>query len=170
MDPALEELVDTGEAVDEVTVLVKLRDPARPPAGIRIVAQLGPIATARVQRLAIRQVWEDPSVLSLKAPRWYTHEYGPIIDPIDRTMPPDRITKVVPMAAMMILMFIVIVYLADRLMPPAAYVWVSLRCTRHAAVTKLCLMDLSLCQFYAASGRLIRRRAAARNSRRVVGL
>src|SRR5215472_12750748 len=83
MDPALEELVDTGEAVDEVTVLVKLRDPARPPAGIRIVAQLGPIATARVQRLAIRQVWEDPSVLSLKAPRWYTNEYGPIIDPVE---------------------------------------------------------------------------------------
>jgi subtilisin family serine protease len=83
MDPALQELVETGKPTDEVSVVVRLRDAAHVPAGLRIVAQFGPIATARVQRLAVRQIWENPDVISLKAPRWYATEYGPIVDPAD---------------------------------------------------------------------------------------
>ncbi len=99
MDPALQELVDTGNPTDEVAVVVRLRDDAHVPAGLRIVAQFGPIATARVQRLAVRRVWEDPAVISLKAPRWYATEYGPVLDAADaedveatdtdRRRPPD---------------------------------------------------------------------------------
>ncbi|MEA2881227.1 MAG: hypothetical protein QOH32_446, partial [Bradyrhizobium sp.] len=83
MDPALQELVEAGNPTDEVSVVVRLRDTAHVPAALRLVAQFGPIATARVQRLAVRQVWEDPAVISLKAPRWYATEYGPILDPAD---------------------------------------------------------------------------------------
>src|SRR5437868_1726774 len=56
---------------------------APPPTGLRIVARFGTIATARIQRLAVRRVWEDPAVISLKAPRWYATEYGPVLDPDD---------------------------------------------------------------------------------------
>src|SRR5262245_52754678 len=83
MDPLLQELADTGDPTDEVAVVVRLRDAGAPPAGLRIVAQFGEIATARVQRLAVRRIWEDPAVISLKAPRWYATEYGPLIDPVD---------------------------------------------------------------------------------------
>ena len=83
MDPALQELVDTGNPTDEVAVVVRLRDAASPPAGLRIVSQFGTIATARIQRLAVRRVWEDLAVISLKAPRWYATEYGPVLDALD---------------------------------------------------------------------------------------
>jgi outer membrane protein OmpA-like peptidoglycan-associated protein len=83
MDPALQELADTGDPTDEVAVVVRLRDPASPPSGLRIIAQFGEIATARVQRLAVRRIWENLAVISLKAPRWYATEYGPLLDPLD---------------------------------------------------------------------------------------
>jgi len=83
MDPALQELVEAGSPTDEVSVVVRLRDAAHVPVALRLVAQFGPIATARIQRLAVRQAWEDPAVISLKAPRWYATEYGPVLDPVD---------------------------------------------------------------------------------------
>ncbi|HEY0441535.1 MAG TPA: S8 family serine peptidase, partial [Xanthobacteraceae bacterium] len=83
MDPALQELLEVGEPTDEVAVVVRLRDPGQVPASLRIVAPFGAIATARVQRLAVRQVWEDPGIISLKAPRWYATEYGPVLDEAD---------------------------------------------------------------------------------------
>src|SRR4051812_42114908 len=83
MDPALQELVEAGSPTDEVSVVVRLRDAAHVPAALRLVAQFGSIATARIQRLAVRQAWEDPAVISLRAPRWYATEYGPVLDPAD---------------------------------------------------------------------------------------
>lgn len=79
MDPALQELLDAGETHDEVAVVVRLREVA-PPPGLRIVARLGPIATARVERAAIWQIYGHPAIASLKAPRWLVSEYGPLID------------------------------------------------------------------------------------------
>lgn len=79
MDPALQELADSGNPTDEVSVVVRLRDAAPPPTGLRIVARFGTIATARIQRLDVRRAWEDPAVISLKAPRWYATEYGPVL-------------------------------------------------------------------------------------------
>jgi hypothetical protein len=55
MDPALQELVEAGSPTDEVSVVVRLRDDAHVPVALRLVAQFGPIATARIQRLAVRQ-------------------------------------------------------------------------------------------------------------------
>jgi subtilisin family serine protease/outer membrane protein OmpA-like peptidoglycan-associated protein len=80
MDPALQELLEAGEAVDEVSIVVRLQDTVPPPAGLRIVARLGPIATARIERGAIWQIYGHPAIVSVKAPRWLASEYGPIID------------------------------------------------------------------------------------------
>jgi hypothetical protein len=80
MDPALQELLESGEATDEVTVVVRLRDAAEPPPGLRIVARLGPVATARIERSAVWQIYGHAAIQSLKAPRWLVSEYGPLID------------------------------------------------------------------------------------------
>lgn len=86
MDPALQELLASGEASDEVAIVLRLREStAQPPPGVRIVARFGPIATARVERAAVWQIYGHPSVASVKAPQWLASEaeYGPLIDPID---------------------------------------------------------------------------------------
>ena len=83
MDPALQELLDTGEATDEVTLVLRLRDAVETPPGLRIVARLGPIATARIERAAIWQIYGDPAIVSVKAPRWLVSEYGPVLDEAD---------------------------------------------------------------------------------------
>jgi len=80
MDPALQELLDAGEATAEVAIVVRLRDAGEAPAGLRIVARLGPIATARIERSAVWQIYGHPAVASVKAPRWLVSEYGPFID------------------------------------------------------------------------------------------
>ncbi|MFC0618062.1 DUF2272 domain-containing protein [Deinococcus budaensis] len=69
MDPELYELLQEGGAADEVAVVMRLLDPERPPPGTRVVARFGPVVTARVPRGAIPEVWRDPAVESLKAPR-----------------------------------------------------------------------------------------------------
>ncbi|GAB3102670.1 S8 family serine peptidase [Lysobacter terrae] len=83
MDPALQELLAAGEATDEVAIVLRLREPSEVPPGVRIVARFGPIATARVERAAIWQIYGHPSIASLKAPSWLALEYGPVIDPRD---------------------------------------------------------------------------------------
>ncbi len=83
MDPALQELLDAGEATDEVAIVVRLREPAAVPPGLRIVARLGPIATARIARSQIWQIYGHPAIASVKAPRWLVSEYGAFVDEQD---------------------------------------------------------------------------------------
>jgi len=72
MDPALHEMIRAGMPGDEVAVILRLdRDVV--PAGVRIVAQFGPIATARVTRRTIPMVHGSSGVRSVKAP----HRYSP---------------------------------------------------------------------------------------------
>src|SRR5260370_14483013 len=96
MDPALLELIATGQPSDEVAVLLRWAYDGVP-EGARIVARFGTIATARVARTAISQVHDASGVRSVKAP----HLYGPdwiagaeevdIADvrPSDERRPPD---------------------------------------------------------------------------------
>lgn len=74
MDPALEELLAEGQPEDEVAVVLRLDGHLPPPAGARIIARFGPIATCRLQRGAIPVVRAAPGVLSMKAPRRYLSE------------------------------------------------------------------------------------------------
>lgn len=69
MDPELYELLQEGAPEDEVAVVLRLRDPARFPAGAEVIARFGHIVTARVRRGQIPGVREDPAVASVKAPR-----------------------------------------------------------------------------------------------------
>ena len=69
MDPALQELLSEGEPDDEVALIIRLRDPARTPVGVRIVSRFGSIVTARAPRGAIPTVWADATVRSVKAPQ-----------------------------------------------------------------------------------------------------
>lgn len=80
MDPALQELLESGEATDEVALVLRLRSSAELPPGLRVVARLGPIATVRCERAAIWQFYGHPAIASVKAPRWLVSEYGPLID------------------------------------------------------------------------------------------
>lgn len=68
MDPALQELLE-GDSDDSIEAMIRLRDPARVPAGFRIVSQFGAVASGRLARRDIRRIWSDPSVRSLKAAR-----------------------------------------------------------------------------------------------------
>ncbi|GAB3422736.1 DUF4056 domain-containing protein [Flindersiella endophytica] len=78
MDPALHRLAASGAPRDEVAVLLRLRDPAAHPRAARIVCRFGDIATARVRREAIRELWSDPATLSVKAPRSYRPDVEPV--------------------------------------------------------------------------------------------
>jgi peptidoglycan hydrolase-like protein with peptidoglycan-binding domain/subtilisin family serine protease len=72
MDPALEELLQEGAPEDEVAVILRLRNVGDQPPHARIVARFGDIVTARVRRRAVRDLWVDPTTVSVKAPRLYT--------------------------------------------------------------------------------------------------
>ena len=80
MDPALQELIETGEASEDVAIVIRMREPGSPPPGLRIISRFGPIATARIARSDITQIYGHPDMLSVKAPRWLASEYGPIIE------------------------------------------------------------------------------------------
>ncbi|MBK8258886.1 MAG: S8 family serine peptidase [Polyangiaceae bacterium] len=69
MDPALWELIESGEADDEVSVVLRLDEETRAPAGVRVVSRFGKVVTARVRRSDIRRVWESDEVISVKGPR-----------------------------------------------------------------------------------------------------
>ena len=68
MDPALRELLE-GDPYDELEAIIKLRRPDEVPPDVRIVAKFGDIATCRLARGRIKDVWGSESVISLKAPR-----------------------------------------------------------------------------------------------------
>ena len=68
MDPALRELI-SGEGAEEVEAIVRLHHPDTVPEGLQLVATFGNIATCRLRRDKIRDVWSDEAVASLKAPR-----------------------------------------------------------------------------------------------------
>ncbi|WP_037887460.1 DUF4056 domain-containing protein [Streptomyces sp. NRRL S-87] len=82
MDPALYELARHGPD-DEVGVIVRLRDPQRPPASVRVVNTFGDIATVRVRRRDIPDLWADPGTLSVKAP----HLYAPDVEAPEHDAP-----------------------------------------------------------------------------------
>lgn len=69
MDPKLREAVLEAAPERELEVILKLRDADKPPAKVRIIARFGDVVTARVASQEVRAVWEDPAVLSVKAPR-----------------------------------------------------------------------------------------------------
>ena len=69
MDPKLRELIAEGAAEEELEVILKLRAAMVVPTQVRVVARFGEIVTARVRRQDVRAVWEDPGLISIKAPR-----------------------------------------------------------------------------------------------------
>lgn len=69
MDPALQQELRSGRGDDMLEAIVKLRDPAKTPAGLRAVSRFGSIATVRLRRGDARRVWMSDDVLSLKAAR-----------------------------------------------------------------------------------------------------
>lgn len=94
MDPALRELLK-GDGDDEVPAIVRLAPGAPPPPGVRLVATLGDVATCRLPRARIAEVWSHDSVVSLKAARPFgvdPHELAeveeePLAEPSDRRRP-----------------------------------------------------------------------------------
>ena len=69
MDPALQELLK-GDEHDEIEILIKLKEKESIPNGIRVISQLGEIISARARRGALKNIWSDKKVLSVKAPRY----------------------------------------------------------------------------------------------------
>ncbi len=73
MDPALQELQE-GDADAEIEAVIRLRDAAVVPAQVRIIAWFGRVATCRLRRRDIEQVWHSAAVISLKAARLIARE------------------------------------------------------------------------------------------------
>ena len=71
MDPRLGEIISSydSDATPVLEAIVKLADRGQYPAGIKVVTQFGDIATCRLPRNQIREVWSAEQVFSLKAPR-----------------------------------------------------------------------------------------------------
>jgi hypothetical protein len=77
MDPALQELIRPDQHPWEIQeVLVRLWDQNRIPSGLRIITQYGEIATARVMRSKIPEIYAAPEIRSLKASRGVTPEWS----------------------------------------------------------------------------------------------
>ena len=73
MDPALQEEIRPGLDPDEVIeAIVRLRDKESIPPGIQIISQFGEIATCRVRRGNVREIYERPEIISFKAARLLT--------------------------------------------------------------------------------------------------
>jgi hypothetical protein len=66
MDPELWELIEQGDSKDEIAAIARLSQPNIAPRGVRVIAQLGDIATIRVERGRILKVRADEAVTSLK--------------------------------------------------------------------------------------------------------
>jgi Subtilase family/D-alanyl-D-alanine carboxypeptidase len=82
MDPALRELLREEPPDRVVEAIIRLRQPRVRLPGVRIVARFRHIATCRLPVSAIRDVWADPNVVSLKAARPVGLEV-PVTDPAD---------------------------------------------------------------------------------------
>jgi monoamine oxidase/subtilisin family serine protease len=78
MDPALRELARRGDPDDEISVIIRLRQPGETPRAARVVSRFGDVATARVRRGDIDRLWSEPVVASVKAP----HAYAPDLEPV----------------------------------------------------------------------------------------
>src|SRR5882724_4102167 len=66
MDPELWELLEGGESNDEVAAILRLGQPAKVPAGVRIITKLGDIYTVRMPRWKIPTVRAAGPVTSMK--------------------------------------------------------------------------------------------------------
>lgn len=75
MDPALQEIMLSARDGFQLTeAIIKLTNPAQPPAGTTLVTRFGDIATCRIPSERIGEVWADEAVVSLKAPRYVAME------------------------------------------------------------------------------------------------
>jgi phosphatidylserine/phosphatidylglycerophosphate/cardiolipin synthase-like enzyme len=79
MDPGLWELIEAGDREDEVAAILRLRDPAIAPAGVRVISQFGSIATVRLKRDDILKIRADAATYSLKAPLNLTAEQDALV-------------------------------------------------------------------------------------------
>ena len=71
MDPALQEELRTGRALDErIEAVVRLEDPTLIPAGLEPVVRFGSILTCRVRRKDIEDVYNLDAIKSFKASRF----------------------------------------------------------------------------------------------------
>ncbi|HEU4364165.1 MAG TPA: S8 family serine peptidase [Candidatus Krumholzibacteria bacterium] len=68
MDPALRELLETNPD-ERVEAVIRLDGNGGVPPGVEIVARFGDVATCRVARELVGEVWSDADVVSLKAAR-----------------------------------------------------------------------------------------------------
>ena len=78
MDPALQELIESTPEDRDIELILKLSDEHQLPPGVQIITQFGNIATCRLKKEAVKDVWSSESVTSVKAPRYLDSE--PIID------------------------------------------------------------------------------------------
>jgi hypothetical protein len=86
MDALLWELLAEGSPDDQIEVLIKLSEVGTMPVdSIRIVAQLGNIASCRIRRGDIEAVRNNSAVLSMKAPSFMVFE--PPLDELDANSP-----------------------------------------------------------------------------------
>src|SRR5262245_32247373 len=69
MEAALWELLEEGDAEDEIAAIIRLGQPGVAPPGVRLVTVFGHIATCRLKRHSIVPVREDSLVASFKANR-----------------------------------------------------------------------------------------------------
>lgn len=71
MDPALQEILSRTEGESKVEAIVKIKSNKDFPKSIRLVSLFGEIATCRLDRANIQDVWADKNVFSLKASRYF---------------------------------------------------------------------------------------------------
>ncbi len=69
MDPALAELIRAGDQDEPVRVVARFAPGAQVPEGVEVVSRFGDVATCRIRRGDLGEVWASPEIDSLKAPR-----------------------------------------------------------------------------------------------------
>ena len=76
MDPFLEEKILPHLDPDEqVEAMMRLHDPDRVPAHVKVISRFGDIITCRIRRGDIREVYKSPLKKSLKASRHFSFNY-----------------------------------------------------------------------------------------------
>lgn len=74
MDPALAELIEAGDADDQIRVVARTATAAMAPSGVEVVSKFGDVATWSLRRGDLRRVWEAAETVSVKAPRDVDHD------------------------------------------------------------------------------------------------
>ncbi|MEM7369046.1 MAG: S8 family serine peptidase [Bacteroidota bacterium] len=74
MDPILQEQLFRGNPSDEMEVILKLRSDQILPKQTRIISRFGEIATCRIPRTSIHDLWSHPNVEDVQACRHVTLE------------------------------------------------------------------------------------------------